>query len=181
MNQGQCHWCSVPRRIRTTQPTMHYGLPQKRKKCKLCLPDGRLWKPGVDFYPKTLSTGSNKWSFVPLWTMCVAKNSNRRTCWLVCCMSRNAMLIKCLQAIALVPLQAVSDKFDVLVSALQEERDEILGDFLTYVGVTWIGPLHVAARTKKTQPAFPQELWNVKKWKGFTRLASYQQLDRGLA
>lgn len=44
-----------------------------------------------------------------------------------------------LQAPPFVPLQDVSDTSDRCWSALDEEKDEIMGDFLTYLKDTWIG------------------------------------------
>jgi hypothetical protein len=51
----------------------------------------------------------------------------------------NAFWIKKSQALAFVPPDRVIDASEELVTSLDPETDELLGDFLVYFETTWIG------------------------------------------
>ena len=72
---------------------------------------------------------------------------------------RNAFLIKNLTALAFVPKEDVIDVFNKLMASLDEETDEVLGEFLVYFETTWLGAVQ---RERRRRPCFDISLWNVR-------------------
>ena len=70
----------------------------------------------------------------------------------------NAFLVKKFQSLAFVPTDRVIDAFEGLVTSLDPETDELLGDFLVYFETTWIG---IVQRGRRRRPLFDIDLWNV--------------------
>ncbi|XP_042212971.1 uncharacterized protein LOC121860023 [Homarus americanus] len=71
---------------------------------------------------------------------------------------RNALIVKSVQALAFVPVSDVAESFNEFVSALDDETDELLSEFLGYFEATWIG---VVQRGRRRRPAFELGLWNI--------------------
>ena len=72
--------------------------------------------------------------------------------------ANNALTIKSFQALAFVPPHRVTEAFQELMAALDDDTDEVLSDFLTYFEATWIG---VVQRGRRHRPLFAISLWNV--------------------
>ena len=72
---------------------------------------------------------------------------------------RNAFLIKNLTALAFVPKEDIIDVFNELMASLDEETDEVLGEFLVYFETTWLGAVQ---RGRRRHPCFDISLWNVR-------------------
>ncbi|XP_077471395.1 uncharacterized protein LOC144085712 isoform X2 [Stigmatopora argus] len=70
-----------------------------------------------------------------------------------------AFLIKKLRALAFVPKEDVLDVFNELIESLDEETDEVLGEFLVYFETTWLGAVQMGRRCR---PCFDISLWNVR-------------------
>lgn len=70
----------------------------------------------------------------------------------------NTNLIKSIQALAFVPVPQVIESFQALLETIDDETDDVLGDFLTYFETTWIGALQ---RGRRRRPLFSLEMWNV--------------------
>ncbi|XP_042210753.1 uncharacterized protein LOC121858377 [Homarus americanus] len=71
---------------------------------------------------------------------------------------RKALIVKSVQALAFVPVSDVTESFNEFVSALDDETDELLSEFLGYFEATWIG---VVQRGRRRRPAFELRLWNI--------------------
>ena len=58
-----------------------------------------------------------------------------------------------------VPKEDVIDVFNELMASLDEETDEVLGEFLVYFETTWLGAVQ---RGRRRRPSFDISLWNVR-------------------
>ena len=72
--------------------------------------------------------------------------------------ANNALLIQTFQALALVSVEKVSEKFDDLVATLNAEDEQRLDDWLDYFPRVWIGAVR---RNFRCQPRFALAWWKV--------------------
>jgi len=72
--------------------------------------------------------------------------------------AEHALRIKCFQALALVPPQDVTQRFQEFVATFSDEDVQSLREYIDYFETTWIGAVRLNSRR---QPLFPIRCWNV--------------------